>query len=206
MHRFAIASWSLLIYDEELDWLKDLYISRGYPPATVIQWIKGSKEDAFKNQLDWVTTHNVVGEVERIWPLKSEMNPVWQKLNLGMVSESMRKAAGLICEEEQVAWVDHCREIGLDVTQDYKGPFAHSIWKWLGRLVASQKRLLNFGDKENRHNRSLLGIQGRHGKLALAGQSVDQREEDELMASWQKYTLEDYGFTWDRIPQDRYYL
>ena len=96
------------------------------------------------------------------------------KLNLGMVSESMRKAAGLICEEERVAWLDRCRETGIEVGQDYEGPFAQSIWKWLGRLVTSQKRLLNFGDKENRHNRSLLGIQGRHSKLALAGRSVDQ--------------------------------
>ena len=186
--------------------MKDLYILCGYPPATVVQWIKGSKENAFKNRLDWVTKHNVISEVERIWPLKSVMNPVWQKLNLGMVSESMRKAAGLICEEERVTWLDRCRETGIEVDQDYEGPFAQSIWKWLGRLVASQKRPLNFGDKENRHNRSLLGIQGRHGKLALAGRSVDQREEDELMANWPKYTLEDYGFTWDRVPRDRYYL
>ena len=95
----------------------------------------------------------------------------------------MHKAAGLICEEERVAWVNHCWETGLDVAQDYKGLFAQSIWKWLGRLVASQKRLLNFGDKENRHNQSLLGIQGRHSKLALTGQSVDQQEEDELTVS-----------------------
>ena len=123
-----------------------------------------------------------------------------------MVSESMRKAAGLICEEEWVAWLDRCQETGIEVGQDYKGLFAQSIWKWLGRLVASQKHPLNFGNKENRHNRSLLGIQGRHGKLALAGRSVDQCEEDELMANWPKYTLEDYGFTWDRVPRDRYYL
>ena len=174
VYRFTIASWTSSIFDEELDWLKDLYISCGYPPATVIQWIKGSKEIAFKNQLDWVTKNKVLGEVERIWPLKSEMNPVWQKLNLGMVSKSMHKAAGLICEEEQVAWVDHCWETGLDVAQDYEGLFVQSIWKWLGRLVASQKCPLNFSDKENRHNHSLLGILGQHGKLALAGWSVDQ--------------------------------
>ena len=62
------------------------------------------------------------------------------------------------------------------------------------------------GDKENRHNRSLLGILSRHGKLALTGRSVDQREEDELMAQWPKYTLEDYGFTWGRVPRSEYYL
>src|SRR5882757_829182 len=80
VHRFAVASWSLHIYNEELAWLKDLYISRGYPPATVIQWIKGSKEVAYKNRLDWVISHSTVSESERIWPLKSVMNPVWQKL------------------------------------------------------------------------------------------------------------------------------
>jgi len=72
--------------------------------------------------------------------------------------------------------------------------FAHKLQNWQGRLVASQKRPINFGDKENRHNRSLLGIQGRHAKLALAGRSVDQRDEDELL-TFVPYTLEDYGFT-----------
>ena len=134
------------------------------------------------------------------------MNPVWQKLNLGMVSESMCKAAGLICEEEQVEWETHCLSMGREVSPNYKGLFALSIWSWFGRLVASQKHLLNFGNKENRHNHSLLGILGQHGKLALTGQSVDQQEEDELMVQWPKYTLEDYGFAWERVPQAEYYL
>ena len=201
VHRFAVSSWSSSIYEEELIWLKDLYISRGYPPAMVIQWTKGSKEDAYKNRLDWVTKHNKLSESERIWPLKSEMNPVWQKLNLGLVSESMRKAASLIVEEERSVWEERCRETGIDPNIGDL-PFAQSIWKWFGRLVASQKRPINFSDKENRHNRSLLGILGRHGKIALAGRSVDQREEDELMTNWPKYTLEDYGFTVTRLPRD----
>jgi len=54
---------------------------------------------------------------------------------------------------------------------------------------------MNFGDKENKHNRSLLSISGRHSKLALGGRSVDQREEDELLTNLPRYTLEDYGFT-----------
>ena len=79
--------------------------------------------------------------------------------------------------------------------------FEQDIRKWLGRLVASQKRPINFGDKENKHNRALLGIQGRHSKLALAGRSVDQREEDELL-KFVPYTLEDYGFTVTKVPRD----
>src|SRR5258706_14333425 len=97
-----------------------------------------------------------------------------QKLNLGMVSESMRKAAGLICEEERAAFAVVRRNAGLD-GDGGDGPFVLGIWKWFGRLVASQKCPLNFGDKEDKHNCSLLGILGRHGKLALAGRSVDQQ-------------------------------
>ncbi len=170
-----------------------------------MQWIKGSKENVYKNRLDWVTSKNDTGESERIWPLKSVMNPVWQKLNLGMVSESMRKAAGLICEEERAAFAVVRREAGLD-GDGGDGPFALSIWNWFGWLVASQKRPLNFGDKENKHNRALLCILGRHSKLALAGRSVDQREEDELMTNLHKYTLEDYGFTVTRRSRDDPFL
>jgi len=140
----------------------------------VIQWIKGSKENVYKNRLDWVTKHNTLSDVERIWPLKSDMNLVWQKLNLGMVTKAMRSAAGTICEEERMTWINHCCQGGDVVDPSYEGPFAQSIWKWFGRLVASQKHLLNLGNKENKHNHSLLGILGQHGKLALAGWSVDQ--------------------------------
>ena len=81
-------------------------------------------------------------------------------------------------------------------------PFVDSIWKWFGRLVTSQKHLMNFGDKENRHNHSLLGILGQHAKLALAGRSIDQREEDKLLTHIVPYTLEDYGFTVTQHARD----
>jgi hypothetical protein len=192
VHRFAVASWSSHIYNEELVWLKDLYISRGYPPATVIQWIKGSKDVAYKNRLDW-KFESELDESVRIWPLKSVMNPVWQKLNLGMVSQAMRSAAAPIVEDERASVAQLYLRNELDPsTGDY--PFADRLERWFGRLVASQKRPINFGDKENRHNRSLLGFLDRHSKLALAGRSVDQREEDELVTNV-PYTLEDYGFT-----------
>ena len=84
-----MGSWSSHIYAEELVWLKDLYISCGYPPATVMQWIQSSKDSAYKKRLEW-TFEADLGVSECIWPLKSVMNPVWQKLHLGMVSEAMR--------------------------------------------------------------------------------------------------------------------
>ena len=199
VHRFAVMSWSSHIYNEELVWLKDLYISRSYPPETVINWIKSSKEVVYKNQLDW-TFDNDVGESERIWPLKSVMNLVWQKMNLGMVSEAMRSEAFTLCNEERQCQVDLAHDRGWG--QAYVDEsFEQDIRKWLGRLVASQKHLINFGDKENKHNCTLLGIQGRHSKLALAGRLVDQREEDELL-KFIPYTLEDYGFTVTKVLRD----
>ena len=91
--------------------------------------------------------------------LKSVMNPVWQKLNLGMVSESMCRTAESLCEEERAlisTW--HHKMFGPAYEGSY--PFADGIWNWFGRLVASQKHLLNFGDKENKHNHALLHILG----------------------------------------------
>ena len=192
VYRFTVASWSSHIYNEELVWLKDLYISRGYPLATVMSWIQGSKEIAYKNRLDW--TFDDESEVsERIWPLKSVMNLVWQKVNLGMVSEAMHsRSAALIKEDWQEKvnyYCSHGEEIPYSDT-----PFAQDIRNWFGRLVASQKCLLNLGDKENKHNCALLGILEKHSKLALAGRSVDQREEDKLL-TYVPYTLEDYRFT-----------
>jgi hypothetical protein len=180
VYRFAVASYSTHVFNEELVWLKDLYISRGYPPATVMNWIQSSKEIAYKNRLDW-TLDDEVEESARIWPLKSVMNPVWQKLNLGMVSEAMRRTATRFIDEERTEYVQHCLDNGYPVPSGDM-PFAQRINRWMGRLVASQKCPINFGDKENRHNRSLLGILGKHAKFALAGKSVDQREEDELRA------------------------
>ena len=58
--------------------------------------------------------------------------------------------------------------------RDKSDPFAEKFENWIGRLVAALKRPMNFGDKENKHNRSLLHIRGNHAKLALAGRSVDQ--------------------------------
>src|SRR5258708_9297325 len=164
---------------------------RGYPPATVIQWIQSSKEVAFQNRLDWVFDSDV-DQPERIWPLKSVMNPVWQKLNLGMGTESMRRESTRLVTDEENAYLKMCRESGI--TPREGSTFANRLQVWLGRLVASSKRPINFGDKENKHNKALLGIQGRHAKITLAGRSVDQREEDDLMTNV-PYTLEDYGFT-----------
>ena len=204
VHRFAVASWSSHIYDEELAWLKDLYISRGYPPATVIQWIQSSKVVAWKNRLDWTNNRKEV-ESERIWPLKSVMNPVWQKVNLGMVTETMRVTAVNMIEAEHLeserAHRAQVESLGFDFPAvDGPSDFAQRFQNWFGRLVASSKRPINFADKENKHNRALLGIQGRHAKIALGGKSVDQREEDDLMRNVVPYTLEDYGFTVTRVP------
>jgi len=185
-------SWSSHIYSEELVWLKDLYISCGYPLAMVMQWIQSSKEDAYKNQLDW-TAAQKAAKSECIWPLKSDMNLVWQKLNLGMVSESMCCTAVCLITDEDTEYRLLCACKGMELA-DYSGEFVLRFQSWFGRLVGSQKQPINFSNKENKHNQSLLGIQERHAKLALTGRSFDQRELDEQI-TYATGTLEDYSFT-----------
>jgi hypothetical protein len=181
VYRFAVSSWCFPLFNEEMIWLKDLYISRGYPPATVMNWIQSSKDIAYKNRLDWVPkASRSMEKPERIWPLKSVMNPIWQKLNLGMVNDVMRRSADRLMDEDRDRWRIHCAREGLWFDPSEEHTLAPKFRNWFGRLVGSQKRPFNFGDKENRHNRALLGIQGKHAKFALGGRSVDQREEDEL--------------------------
>jgi len=184
--------WSSHVYSEELVWLKDLYILHGYPLATVMQWIQSSKVDVYKNRLDWMATQKAA-ESECIWPLKSSMNLVWQKLNLGLVSESMCRTVVHFITDEDTEYKVLCAHEGLDPL-DHLSEFALCFQNWFRRLVGSQKRPINFGDKENKHNWSLLGIQERHAKLALTGRSFNQRELDEQI-TFATGTLEDYGFT-----------
>jgi hypothetical protein len=167
VHRFAVASCNTSIYKVELDWLKDLYISRGYPPETVIAWINKFKVTAYKNRLD--RTLDSEEGTDRLWPLKSVMNPVWQKLSLKDVSESMRKAAQPFIDEEQKEGDDH-------------HPFTDRFQYWFRRLVASQKRPNNMGDKENKHNRELLGIKAEHSKLRLTEMSDLELAQENIEA------------------------
>jgi hypothetical protein len=129
-------SYSTHVFNEELIWLKDLYISCGYPLAMVMNWIQSSKEIAYKNRLDWML-NNDVEESTCIWPLKSVMNPVWQKLNLGMVSEAMCRTATHFINEERTEYEQHCLDNRLALPSGDM-PFAQRINRWMGWLVASQ--------------------------------------------------------------------
>jgi hypothetical protein len=203
VYRFAVSSWCISLFNEEMVWLKDLYISRGYPPATVMNWIQSAKDIAYKNRLDWVPKALRPEEKsERIWPLKSVMNPVWQKLNLGMVNDVMRRSADRLMDEDRDRWRIHCAREGLWFDPLEEHSLAPKFRQWFGRLVGSQKRPFNFGDKENRHNRALLGIQGKHAKFALGGRSVDQREEDELRSNNYHGTLDYWLKTGTLYPRE----
>jgi hypothetical protein len=60
--------------------------------------------------------------------------------------------------------------------------FTHKFNYWFKRMVASQKRPLNLGDKENKHNRELLGIKTVNSKFSVAGRTALQRHQDEIAA------------------------
>jgi hypothetical protein len=194
IHRFAVASYCTAVYKQELDWLKDLYISRGYPPATVMAWIKKFKDSAYKTRLDWTFTSEEEGDLA-VWPLKSTMNPVWTKLSLHDVTESMRKAA----QPFMLA------EANADEDPDGELSFSHRFNYWFKRMVASQKRPFNMGDKENKHNRGLLGIQTVHSKFSVAGRSALQRHEDEIAAGIRRADRQ-FDREWNmRVPGNRTY-
>ena len=96
-----------------------------------------------------------------------------------------------------------CRVLSIPSTFDSPTPASYLGFR-LRRSRSARYR-------EPRTSASAYGIgrsarYRRHGKLALAGRSVDQREEDELMVQWPKYTLEDYGFAWEHVPRAEYYL
>jgi len=142
--------------------------------------------------LDWNYDSELI-ESEHIWPLKSVMNLVWQKLNFGMLSEAMHRAATPIIDAEWSTVSQVYLQAGMDPSSG-EYPFAHRFSNWFGWLVASQKCPMNFGDKENRHNHDLLLIQKKHSKLALTDRSQDQWEADKSTPHV-PYMLEDYGFT-----------
>jgi hypothetical protein len=47
VHRLAVSSYTPQVFQEEMSWLSDLYISRGYPPLVVRKWIKDASHNAY---------------------------------------------------------------------------------------------------------------------------------------------------------------
>ena len=72
-------------------------------------------------------------------------------------------------------------EVELSDSED-EYPLAFKFNKWFKRLVASQKRPRNMGDKENKHNKELLGIKTIHSKFALGERSALSLWQDDIMA------------------------
>jgi hypothetical protein len=119
------------------------------------------------------------------------MNPVWTKLSLHDVTESMRKAA-------QPFMLKDANEDDEDDSS-----FAHRFNYWFKRMVASQKRPLNMGDKENKHNRELLNIKTVHSKFSVAGRSALQRHQDEIAAAVRRADRQ-FDREWNmRVPGQR---
>ena len=154
VHRLAVLSYTPQIYAEELLWLKDLYISRGYPPAVVIKWCKKAHDNAYKNRLEWKPS-SVKEEGSRIWPLRSTMNPVWDMLDFSSLS-------------------DEIVNYGLRTGQS---PLEIAFWR--KRIVKALKRPINMGDKENLYNRKLCLLTKEDTKISLSLQGVTHHSDSE---------------------------
>jgi len=126
VHRLAVLSYTLQIYSDELSWLKDLYISRGYPLALVKKWCKKAHDNAYKNRLDWKPSAPTEGI--SVWPLRSTMNPVWDLLDLSSI-------------------LDEIADYGLKLGQS---PVLIALWR--KQIVKALTRPMNMGDKENIYN------------------------------------------------------
>jgi hypothetical protein len=146
VHRLAVLSYTPQIYSEELSWLKDLYISRGYPPLVIKKWCKKAHDYAYQNRLDW-KPQEALGE-GRVWPLRSTMNPVWDMLDFSSISEEISA-------------------YGLRV-----GESPSNIAKWRKRIVKALKRPQNMGDRENQYNRKLCQLTKEDTKINLGLQGL----------------------------------
>jgi len=142
VHRLAVLSYTPQIYSEELSWLKDLYISRGYPPAVVKKWCTKAHDYAYKNRLDWKPSEALEGG--SVWPLRSTMNPVWEMLDFSSITEDI------------VSY-------GLKTGQS-----SSEIAKWRKRIVKALKRPQNMGDRENMYNRKLCQLTKEDTKIDLS--------------------------------------
>jgi hypothetical protein len=146
VHRLAVLSYTPQIYSEELSWLKDLYISRGYPPLVIKKWCKKAHDNAYQNRLEWKPQEDP--EVGGVWPLRSTMNPAWDMLDFSTLSEE-------ICN------------YGLKV-----GESAPRIKIWRKRIVKALKRPQNMGDRENKYNRKLCGLSKEDTQITLGLQDL----------------------------------
>ena len=154
VHRLAVLSYTPEIYSEELSWLKDLYISRGYPPAVVKKWTKKAHDNAYKNRLDWKPSEAPEGG--GVWPLRSTMNPVWDLLDFSSIS-------------------DEIAAYGLRIGES---PFEIAFWR--KRIVKALKRPQNLGDRENLHNRKLCSLTKEDTKISLGLQGVVDDSSSDL--------------------------
>ena len=153
VHRLAVLSYTPQIYNEELSWLKDLYISRGYPPLVVKKWCKKAHDNAYKNRLDWKPSE--ASEGGGVWPLRSTMNPVWDMLDFSSLSEEIAN-------------------YGLKVGQS---PLEIAFWR--KRIVKALKRPVNLGDRENLFNRKMCQLTKEDTKMPLGLQGlVDHSDSD----------------------------
>jgi hypothetical protein len=154
VYRIAVLSCNGSIYDSELQFLMELYYARAYPAKVVLGWTKRFKSDAWAHRLSWrQAAPEASGDVGlSVWPLKSFMNPVWEKVSLPKVYDVIYK---------------HLEEEGQ------RDP--EFLNRFMRRFVASQSKPSNLGDLANGHNRRVLNIEKDNDLIVLHRQGTGSR-------------------------------
>jgi hypothetical protein len=152
-----MSSCTSKIYSDEISLLRDLYTLRSYPLQVIAQWTKSFTGDAYKNHLQWDLSSNDDQDDDGIWPLKSTMNPVWQKLKFASFSKVL---------------VDHMLSAGLPEGQ---------VHYWSKHIITSLKHPFNMGDKENKFNRHMCSIMKQDTLLKINGRTLDNTDSDDSL-------------------------
>lgn len=185
VYRIAVLSCDEETFESELTWLRELYFSRGYPAKVVLGWTTRFKADAWSCRLRFrkgsaLVDSETAGIVQNtlttaIWPLKSDINPVWENLVLAKVIEEMREP--------------------LD---DYFD--ADKVDRFIKRLVASQSRPRNLGDAANSLNKTILNIKASDTMVNL--RSDNKRAWRVRVEDWDSPASEESGNQSDMDIED----
>lgn len=168
----ATLSYSVDTYAEQLIWIADLYIERGYPAKVVLGWVKRFKSDAWIHRLREKTSgesnKDSKEESSGIFPLLSIMNPVWEYVVLSDVHDAM---------------VEHLIDLMVNPTV---------IRMSMKRLVASLKRPRNLTDFSNAHNNRINGKSKDTDVLQVTGYIEPAPAEDR--AEYAPANLDDHDW------------
>ena len=99
-------------FDQQCEEAVNLYIGRGYPPATVRHWLKGQKEKRWEGRLSVKT--DGVETTNTFFTLKTHFNDAWKYFNVGELQTRVTAHWKDLADPTRVAGVKRGRTAGVD--------------------------------------------------------------------------------------------